>query len=78
MTQRDTALKKRQVLINKGVEHKGIKIHNECIFINHKFHYRVSENISAIANLQFCNSATHDIYSESMEPSSSSWLPDPP
>ena len=36
MTQRDAALKKRQALINKGVEleSKGIKIHNECIFIN--------------------------------------------
>ena len=55
MTQRDAALKKRQALINKGVvERKGIKICNECIFINKKFHYRVSKNII----VQIYNSVT--------------------
>jgi len=66
MTQRDAALKERQALIDKGIERKGIKIRNECILINNKFHCRVSENN---INLEFYTPATHD--AESMESSSS-------
>ena len=60
-------LKERRAVIDKGVERKEIKIRNECIFINNKFHCRVSENN---ANLEFCIPATHG--AESMESSSSS------
>ena len=60
-------LKERRVLINKGVERKEIKIRNDSIFINNRFHCRVSDSS---ANLEFCTPATHD--AENMESSSSS------